>query len=178
MDFDDDEKCAWMPAEKALIREALQKKHPILGICLGAQLIAHCIDNSAHKGKSANIGWKSLTLTPEGKVLIGSADNHQYEQTVYFWHTDYFDCPQGAVNLAYSDAYPCLAFSYQDSAIGFQFHPEATKKTILDLIVHCGRHLHADAAEAMLQQAETHQDAQRMIDHALALLAKQAGKKA
>jgi GMP synthase (glutamine-hydrolysing) len=89
--------------EIALIATALKRGTPTLGICLGAQLMARALGARVYPGRAKEIGWKPLTLTPEGEALL----------------------PDGAVNLASTDICAHQAFAIGDHALAFQFHPEA-----------------------------------------------------
>lgn len=107
--------------EIALIATALKRGTPTLGICLGAQLMARALDARVYPGRAKEIGWKPLTLTPEGEALLAPLEN----LPVLHWHGDIFDLPDGAVNLASTDICAHQAFAIGDHALAFQFHPEA-----------------------------------------------------
>jgi GMP synthase (glutamine-hydrolysing) len=102
---------------------ALEEKAPLLGVCLGAQMLA------LHLGarvdfdpeERAEMGYYPLVATPQGERL-GPFPDHAYQ-----WHREGCDLPQGAVQLATSDgAFPNQAFAYGPAAVGVQFHPEIT----------------------------------------------------
>jgi GMP synthase (glutamine-hydrolysing) len=102
---------------------ALNEEKPFLGICLGAQMLAHHlgarVDHCRHG--SVEIGYHELAPTPEG-VASGGMPERAFQ-----WHREGFEVPHGARLLARgSEAYPNQAFSYGPAAVGVQFHPEIT----------------------------------------------------
>jgi GMP synthase (glutamine-hydrolysing) len=113
--------------EIALIAARLAARKPILGLCLGAQLMARALGARVYPGPAKEIGWKPLTLTSEGE---GTADGEGLlvplrNLPVLHWHGDTFDMPGGAINLARTDICAHQVFSIGHHALGFQCHPEA-----------------------------------------------------
>lgn len=95
--------------EQRLLREAVEKGLPVLGVCLGAQLLAASLGARVGKGASPEIGFGEVILTPNGRedpVLGGAGDR----VPVFHWHEDTFDLPRGAVHLARSALFPNQAF--------------------------------------------------------------------
>ena len=105
------------------IELALTNNIPILGICLGAQLLAKAAGTSVYKNKSKEIGFFDIDLTKKGQLdpVLGKLNRRE---TVFQWHSDTFDLPQGAVALATSLLTENQAFHLGQSAYGLQFHPE------------------------------------------------------
>lgn len=115
--------------EMQLIEEALKKEIPILGICLGAQMLAHALGASVKKSPEKEIGWCDIQLSKEG--LADPLFSHfGPTEKIFQLHGDTFDIPQSAVHLASSSACPGQAFRYQDKAYGIQFHLEADQAMI------------------------------------------------
>jgi GMP synthase-like glutamine amidotransferase len=123
----DDEQVPWLAATKSLLREAVTRSVPTLGICLGAQLLAVACDGVVEKGPAGpELGLGSLTLTDVAgtDVLLGGLS--RATQAVQ-WHWDHIcRLPDGAVRLASSPAYENQAFRVGERAWGLQFHPEVT----------------------------------------------------
>jgi GMP synthase (glutamine-hydrolysing) len=107
--------------EIAYIKARLEAKKPTLGICLGAQLMAKALGARVYPGRGKEIGWKALTLMPEGSKLLAPFKG----MPVLHWHGDTFDLPPGASNLASTDLCDHQAYAIGAHALAFQFHPEA-----------------------------------------------------
>jgi len=126
----------WMTAELDWIRAALVRGLPVLGVCLGAQLLAAAAGADVHPGRAGpELGWGPVRLTAAGaadplaSALAGEAGG---EAQVFHWHGDTFALPPGATLLAGSARYPHQAFRLGDNAYGFQFHFEVTAEIIAD----------------------------------------------
>jgi len=117
--------------EITLAADALRRGVPILGVCLGAQILAAAVGARAYHGPAREIGWLPVTLTSAGRVdpLLGLLPS---EATVFHWHGDTFDPPHGATHLASSRLYPQQAFRLPPNAWGVQFHPEITEDMVAD----------------------------------------------
>lgn len=117
-------------AEATLIRRALSEGKPVLGVCLGSQLLAHAAGAAVRAGRvGPEIGWGPVHLTAEG-TADPLFQGLPPEIPAFHWHSDTFDLPEGAVRLAGSAAYPHQAFRLGTSAYGFQFHLEVTEGMI------------------------------------------------
>jgi len=124
-----------------IIREAINREDVrVLGICLGSQMLAHCLGAEVYPGPEEEIGWKHIELTGEGlkdstmrQLAVHPRVGDFWRQfKVLQWHGDTFDLPPGAVLLAGSKLYKHQAFRFGKNAYGFQFHMEVTKEMILD----------------------------------------------
>lgn len=116
--------------EISLLRERLQKNLPVIGICLGAQLMAAALGAKVYPGHGKEIGWLPVTaadaLARQGVLAPLFAEG----VTVLHWHGDTFDLPAGATHLASSDLYINQAFSFGRHALALQFHPEVLEKNV------------------------------------------------
>ncbi|MCH9693849.1 MAG: type 1 glutamine amidotransferase [Gammaproteobacteria bacterium] len=115
--------------EIELIREALQRDISVLGICLGAQLLAKALGGEVTRNAKREIGWYNVELTDAGNcdpVLSAFSP----VQEVFQWHEDGIHLPPGAIHLAASDASDVQAFRYGEHAYGFQFHLEVDRSLI------------------------------------------------
>jgi GMP synthase (glutamine-hydrolysing) len=113
--------------EELLIRDAIKKKVPLLGICLGSQLIAHAAGGRVYKGIRKEIGWYDVNITHTGqKDLFNGIGDRTIR--AFQWHGDTYDLPGDAIIMATSKLYP-QAFRI-GSAVGIQFHLEVNRKMI------------------------------------------------
>ncbi|MEV8405343.1 methyltransferase domain-containing protein [Streptomyces niveus] len=116
-------------AELALLRAALAADVPVLGVCLGAQLLAVAAGGSAVKGSGLQVGWGDVRTGPPAvtdPLLAGAPER----LGVLHWHGDTMELPDGAVLLASCDRYPVQAFRIGGAAWGLQFHLEADESTV------------------------------------------------
>lgn len=118
----------WLAAEKAFIKEIIVQDKPVLGICLGAQLIAEVLGARVSKNEQREIGF--FPLTGDGAIFPKSF-------TAFHWHGDTFGIPDGAVHLASSAACKNQAFVYKDNVLALQFHLETTEESLLSLYKNC-----------------------------------------
>lgn len=119
--------------EIALIKNVIRDDSPILGICLGAQMLAKAAGADVYKGKKKEIGWYKIKLSDEGKrgsLFIGLPD----EFTVFQWHGDTFDIPENSKCLAFSELFPNQIIKVGKNAYGLQFHLEVTEDMIKNWI--------------------------------------------
>jgi GMP synthase-like glutamine amidotransferase len=126
--------------ELALIERALHDDVPILGICLGSQLIAKALGAKIFRNAELEIGWEPVWLTDAAKndAVLGGVPS---PETFFHWHGETFDLPAGAEWLAYSEKCRHQAFRYGGKVYGLQFHPEITPEMIDDWCaqpVNCG----------------------------------------
>ena len=115
--------------EVEVIREAVERDMSVLGICLGAQLLAKALGGTVSRNPVREVGWHDVELTPDGgsdPVLSTFAP----QQRVFQWHEDGIGLPPGAVHLARSPASEVQAFRYGAHAYGFQFHLEVDESLI------------------------------------------------
>jgi GMP synthase (glutamine-hydrolysing) len=109
--------------EMLLIERALKQRSRVLGICLGAQLLASALGARVYPGRQKEIGIGPISLTPEGHS--GCLGKLAPDPRVLHWHGDTFDLPAGAIRLASTEITPNQAFAYGGSTLGLQFHIEA-----------------------------------------------------
>lgn len=117
--------------EERLIRDAMAKKIPTLGICLGSQLVAKVAGAKVYKGSRKEIGWYPVEITNDGMNDVFKGLKNKI--TVFQWHGDTYNLPKNAMTLARSELYPVQAFKVE-SAVGIQFHLEVSKEMVRDWI--------------------------------------------
>jgi GMP synthase-like glutamine amidotransferase len=132
MSANDEATLPWLVPEKRFIREAIEAGTPVLGICLGAQLIASAMGARVFRNPQKEIGWFPIFSTHPGgqRDLFHLPD----ELLVFHWHGETFDLPPGAVHLARSAACAHQAFHIGARALGLQCHLETTRQSCEGLL--------------------------------------------
>lgn len=145
----------FLAEEMRLLRQAVAAELPVLGICLGAQLLAAALGAAVRRNDSPEIGWHPLTLLP------GAASDPLFAGlpetcTVFQWHSDTFALPSGAVHLASSALCAQQGFRYGAAAWGLQFHLETDGPKLAALTAAFARSLQAAGVDGarLLQEAE------------------------
>jgi GMP synthase-like glutamine amidotransferase len=116
----------YLQAEQKLIKKTVDDNTPVLGICLGSQLIAKTFGSTVYRGPKKEIGfYHDLKIDNNSKLFSGFTNPF----TVFHWHSDTFDLPEGAVRLAHSENYSNQAFQI-NSAVGLQFHLEVNAEMV------------------------------------------------
>ncbi|TFH03235.1 MAG: amidotransferase [Methanosarcina sp.] len=130
----DYEENPWLRDEKAFIKQAIEVGKPVLGICLGAQLLADVLGARVYENGHREMGWFSIKAvrTEENKpeFLKGLPE----EIKVFHWHSRTFDLPDGAVHLFRSEGCKNQGFIYNGRVVALQFHPEVHKERIESMI--------------------------------------------
>jgi GMP synthase (glutamine-hydrolysing) len=121
----------YLRAELALIEQAAKAGLPILGVCLGSQLIAKALSARVYRNRVKEIGWYPVSWTPAAASDALFADLSEPE-TVFHWHGETFDLPKGAVWLASSEACAHQAYRVGANIYALQFHLEVTPEMIKD----------------------------------------------
>jgi len=169
MSVHDEHEFAWLASEKAFIHRCIQQNIPILGVCLGAQLLAHCMGASIYQGKQKEIGWfpiQATTTAPSQSFVFPESIE------VFHWHGETFDLPYGTRLLAQSQACKHQAFQFGERVIGLQFHLETTPESALSIVQHCNDELiHApyiqNAKTILSASPETYRRIHQLMDEIL-----------
>jgi GMP synthase-like glutamine amidotransferase len=136
MSVNDEAAYAWLAPERALICQAIAAGKTVVGVCLGAQLIAAALGARVYPNAQQEIGWFPVSKTPEAlthPLLGGVPDSF----VPLHWHGDTFDMPQGATRLFQTEACINQAFVYAERVMGLQFHLEATAQTLEAMLANC-----------------------------------------
>ncbi|WMJ71760.1 type 1 glutamine amidotransferase [Cytophagaceae bacterium ABcell3] len=147
----DDKKYPWLVQEKQFIEKAIAKGKKVIGICLGAQLIADVLGAKVYKNAHKEIGWHNITLT-EKALASPLFQGFNKDEKVFQWHGDTFDIPTGATNIASSEVCQHQGFVYKNQVLALQFHLESTEKSIEKLIEHC--HEELTEKDSFIQSSE------------------------
>jgi len=138
MSVNDEDKLPWLIKEKQFIRDFIATGKPVLGICLGAQMIASAMGARVYPNSEKEIGWFKV----EG---IRSSDLSNFQFPVSFtslhWHGETFDLPAGAVQIARNDACENQAYQIGKNVLAIQFHPEAARETVEDFVMNFRKEL-------------------------------------
>ena len=138
MSVNDEDEFPWLAAEKLFIRDAIRSGKPVLGVCLGAQLIANALGSRVGPNREKEIGWLPIRGIP-------SPDSASFRfppsVEVFHWHGETFDLPPGATRLAGSEGCENQAFQIGRAVIGLQFHLETTPASAVDIVTHCRNEL-------------------------------------
>lgn len=173
MSVNDEDEFPWLIGEKRFIREAIEAGIPVLGICLGAQLIASSLGAPVYRNHCKEIGWFPV----QGILRSNSPSIFSFPSTmdVFHWHGETFDLPSGACHLARSEACPNQAFQIGRNVIGLQFHLEMMPESVQALASNCrddllpARYVQSEAA--ILEVAsEKYRELNREMDRVLTFL--------
>jgi GMP synthase (glutamine-hydrolysing) len=135
MSVNDESDYAWLKDEKKFIKQCIENNKIVLGICLGAQLIADVLGSKIYKNKYKEIGWFPIKITGKAKSLdlFGFLPD---ELTVFHWHGETSDIPNGAIHLVESEGCRNQAFALNKKVVGLQFHFEVTENSLKEMVKH------------------------------------------
>lgn len=125
----DEDKYTWIIKEKQFIKQAIEAGKIVIGICLGAQLIAEILGAKVYANQFKEIGWYPIEFNREAEknILFAGVSS---SSTVFHWHGDTFDLPEKAVHLAYSEVCKNQAFLFKKKVLGLQFHLEMNEAAL------------------------------------------------
>jgi GMP synthase-like glutamine amidotransferase len=153
----DEAEYPWLAAEKACLRESISAGKTVVGVCLGAQLLADVLGARVFRGPEKEIGWFPIELTAEAAAAEPFAFLPASLE-VFHWHGDTFDLPPGAVRLASSAVCENQAFLYDGRMLGLQFHVESTLASVREIVANCADELvpapYIQTAERLLAAGE------------------------
>ena len=144
MGVHDDARHPWLAAEKRFLETAMNRDKSILGICLGAQLLAHVAGATVRPNGHREIGWFPIHRSDQAQTTV-LQDALPPVFDAFHWHGDTFDLPAGAIPLGASQACANQGFVLADRMVGLQFHLETTPRSARALIENCGQELDGSA---------------------------------
>ena len=171
MSVNDEAARPWLRDEKRAIAAAIGAGKTVLGVCLGAQLIASALGANVKPGREREIGWFEIERVADPAAHpIARAFPPRAE--AFHWHGETFELPPGALHLARSEACDAQAFVLGPRVVGMQFHLETTPESVAALVRHCPEDLGADryvqSSDQMLRDAarfaRLHEVLEAMLD--------------
>lgn len=172
MSVNDEDRHHWLTREKAFIRKVIDLNRPVLGICLGAQLMAAALGARIYPNKIKEIGW-----FPVEGMAHGNPVHFTFPASfeAFHWHGETFDLPEGATHLARSGHCENQAFQYGPRVMALQFHLETTRHGAEALVQHCGGELNPgrtiqSAEDILAATAARYAATNRLMDRVLAHL--------
>jgi GMP synthase (glutamine-hydrolysing) len=160
----------WLRAEKRFLAQVIERQVPVLGICLGAQLLAEVLGARVYPGPQPEIGWWPIELTEEARrspLFRGAPTTLE----AFHWHADTFDLPGGAVRIARSEAFANQGFLLEERIVGLQFHLETTPAGAEALVQNAAADLvegaYVQGAAEMLAGAERFRAIHALMDRLL-----------
>ncbi|MGF1451436.1 MAG: type 1 glutamine amidotransferase [Opitutales bacterium] len=128
----EDDKYPWLKLERLFLGDVIRAGKPVLGVCLGAQLIAAALGAKVYRHEHIEIGWWPVERT--GTAAIPWPE----EVEVFHWHSDTFDLPNGAEPLCHSTACEYQGFVWNQRVVGLQFHLEMRPEDVAAICENCG----------------------------------------
>lgn len=146
--------------EMRLIESALKAQRPVLGVCLGSQLLAHVLGARVYPAQQKEIGWHTVKLSQvaEKDAIYANAPD---EFTAFHWHGDVFDLPPNTVSLASSELTRCQSYRFGDSVYGILFHMEVTQPQVIEMAARFPE----DLAQTGVSEAQLQAGAQQHLSH-------------
>jgi GMP synthase-like glutamine amidotransferase len=156
----------WMQEEIEWVTAFIESRKPVLGICLGAQIIAASLGSEVYPGDHKEIGWHNLKCLPGlGEYRI--CKELPSARKVFHWHGDTFQIPKGAVRIAESRAFANQGFIYEERVMALQFHLEVTPEAVNGMVEHCGDEIvdgpYIQSSKEILKEKAHYQDNNRIM---------------
>ena len=172
MSVNDEAAYPWLAAEKALVRSAIEAGKRVLGICLGAQLVANAMGARVYPNPHKEIGWFPIQGEPAAN---GKTFQFPPSAEVFHWHGETFDLPSGATLLAQSCACKNQAFQLENAVVGLQFHLETTPESAREMVAHCRAELSPapfvqSESDILSAPSEKYRSVNRLLENLLAFL--------
>jgi GMP synthase-like glutamine amidotransferase len=175
MSVNDEASFSWLAAEIKYLRDAIASGTPVLGICLGAQLIASAMGCRIYPNAEKEIGWFPVQgVAPSDSSVF----RFPLSTKVFHWHGETFDLPPGAVHLARSEGCANQAYQIGSSVIGLQFHLETTPESALNIVSNCrdelmpARYIQTEK-EILSAKTDAYESINRLMNDVLSFLTRE-----
>ncbi|MFK7816698.1 MAG: type 1 glutamine amidotransferase [Gammaproteobacteria bacterium] len=166
MGVGDDDEYPWLTLEKEFIESVIRLDVPVLGVCLGAQLIANVLGAKVSKNVNEEIGWFKVNQTK--RLMGGRIERLPASFDAMHWHGDTFEIPEGADNFLSSEACANQGFVYGDSTLALQFHLEMLPSHVQAIYQECGKPekkgVYIQDLEEMLAPADKFRQARNTLE--------------
>ncbi|MDA7915788.1 type 1 glutamine amidotransferase [Verrucomicrobia bacterium] len=139
MSVHDEEEYPWLVDEKHFVRKAIDAGIPVLGVCLGAQLLAEVLGARVTVGEHKEIGWGDVTLGPDCPAPLRAALPQSFSG--FHWHGEIFNLPDDAQRIGYSETCANQGFLWNNQVLALQFHLETTPELAASLVKECSSDL-------------------------------------
>jgi GMP synthase-like glutamine amidotransferase len=139
MSVHDTQKYPWLPLEMDFLEKTIKKRKKVLGVCLGAQLIARVLNASVYQNPYREIGWHPVRLAPVARSLP-IFQNFPDSWLAFHWHQDTFAIPPMGFRIAETEGCPNQGFLYEDHVMALQFHMETDHDGIEAMLKHSRDH--------------------------------------
>ena len=168
MNVDQTRRYPHLTNEVEAIRDSMKRRMPVLGICLGAQLIAKSLGAAVRPNCVKEIGWYDVSPTRDG-CRDPLMSQFAGTEKIFQWHGDTFDLPRGSVHLASSRDCPNQAFRFGDAVYGLQFHLEVDKPLIRRWLKTSDHVRELDGLDGRFTPDQISRDTDRFVERSLAL---------
>ena len=166
MGVGDDDEYPWLTLEKEFIESVIKRNVPVVGVCLGAQLIANVLGAAVLKNAHEEIGWFPVNRASELQDV--RVDGLPESFDALHWHGDTFDIPEGATNFISSAGCVNQGFVYEDSILALQFHLEMLPSHVQAVYQECGSPeksgAYVNSLEEMLAPTDKFQQASKILE--------------
>tara|TARA_B100000029_G_scaffold516705_1_gene632957 strand:- start:27429 stop:28118 length:690 start_codon:yes stop_codon:yes gene_type:complete len=131
MSVNEKDQYSFIESEINLVKHYIKLKKPILGICLGSQIIASALNSNIYKNSKQELGWHNISLFQTEGTIFENIDN---DFLAFHWHGDIFNLPDSSVKLASSKISKIQAFVFQNNCYGILFHLEITNEIVQNIV--------------------------------------------
>ena len=140
LSVNDEAEYPWLKEEKEFIAKYIAANKKVLGLCLGAQLIAAALGKDVYPNKEKEIGWWPVQMVKAG-IIHPLYHILPDTQTFFHWHGETFDLPDDSIHIFKSEACTNQGFLLKNNVLGLQFHPEANLDLVMEMVENEGREL-------------------------------------